>query len=1144
METERAPAGRTPEALLGRFREEGRPGDLADLFDATAPELFRLALHLCPDAATAEDCLQQTFLVVLERAASWDPSRPALPWLTGILRNEALMARRRMARRPDPERLEAAPRHDDPALEAETAEERERLREAMRRLPEPYRGVALLRWRYGLEPAEIAEVKGVPPGTVWSLLHRALRRLRSEVGALPALVLAFRSERGMDGVRAALLRQAAAKSAAAAATASTAATATTTTMGGLLMANKAIAAGAAALLLAGAGWLAFRPGAPAAPPPRPPGEEIARAAPPPEPPPPAATPPPAAPPAPLPEPVDLSKCDRDLDLFGEVVDGEGRPVAGAEIRTRSHPWRESAPLSTARRYDEEAGPATRSARDGTFVLRLRRGQSVDLLVRHPGFVPAQAPRRLAGERVRIALEEGARLEVLAKDADGTFVEGADVRVWRVVPVLGVDFEDRGATDAQGRCAFAGLPPGRLAVAVEHPDHGVPGWQHPEVPERGAVTVEVAFPRGRTIEGRVTDAATGKPIAGARVGGDWVLNRPTTTDAEGRYAWRDWTGRGFDDLHCTADGYGRQGRVVPSEGAVDFALVPGDRIVGRIVGADGEPIAGARIGCVASRRQGRSQEIDSATAVSGGDGRFEVGSLRHDLPHLLVITAPGHGRGLFDVLPPPESPGVADLGEVRLAEARAIEGRVLDGAGEPIAGMPVSLEGGEDDRTRFLPAGHRPFDIRYGVALSCRADDLGRFRFPDLSPGDYRLTARTEGALVAVDFPVRLAPDRDALDVVLRVAAGGARSLSVLLVDEAGAPVSGLKVRTVVGREMVTKDAGPDGRVRFYSLGDEPVQIRVFEFPFDRPKRFLQPRTETVEPAGQEIAIRLRRAGEIRGVVLAPDRTPLAGMAVTAKDAQGNGVSGVFTGEDGAFSVPVGHGDRVDLVVNGQRRSGKGQRPSDEMTPHRGERRGVAGPAERIEIVTTVVEWNRALTVRVLDLEGKPMAGVPVTLLRPGENTCPVTGVDGRVTVEGLPPDEIRVSALMPSVTIGAPPPLPEGAVLPEPVSAVPDGQEVTLRLRTGVPVTGRVLDAAGSPAAEARVDLQTTDFVLASAVTGPDGRFRAWIAPGLRLRWATAYSFSPGVPGIREQVILEEAALAEMGTAELLFRLKPVEPPR
>jgi RNA polymerase sigma-70 factor (ECF subfamily) len=204
-------AGTSPDDLLARWRRDGRPADLAALFDAVGPELFRVALHLCRDAATAEDVLQDTFVVVLERAHLWDPSRPAMPWLVGILKNQAAMARRRAARSPDPDRAPAPSSPLDPAFEAAEAEERERLREVLKSLPEPYRGVALLRWRYGLDPAEIAEVQGVPPGTVRSWLSRALSRIKVSMAALPALLLVLRPERGLDGVRTAILRRAVAR---------------------------------------------------------------------------------------------------------------------------------------------------------------------------------------------------------------------------------------------------------------------------------------------------------------------------------------------------------------------------------------------------------------------------------------------------------------------------------------------------------------------------------------------------------------------------------------------------------------------------------------------------------------------------------------------------------------------------------------------------------------------------------------------------------------------------------------------------------------------------------------------------------------------------------------------------------------------
>src|SRR5881392_3298261 len=84
----------SPEALAVRYRSSGDARALAALFDATAPSLFRVALSLAHDAATAEDALQETYLAALEHLDRYDESRPVVPWLVGILRMMLLRARR------------------------------------------------------------------------------------------------------------------------------------------------------------------------------------------------------------------------------------------------------------------------------------------------------------------------------------------------------------------------------------------------------------------------------------------------------------------------------------------------------------------------------------------------------------------------------------------------------------------------------------------------------------------------------------------------------------------------------------------------------------------------------------------------------------------------------------------------------------------------------------------------------------------------------------------------------------------------------------------------------------------------------------------------------------------------------------------
>jgi RNA polymerase sigma factor (sigma-70 family) len=191
----------TPESLLRAWKARGEPDALGALFDAEAPGLFRLALSLCPDAAAAEDALQETFVAVLERPEAHEEGRPVGPWLAGILRHKVQEVRRRDRRAPDPGRLPPAAPSRDPVVDAADAEARSRVRAAILELPEPYRSVALLRWRHGLEPAEIAEVRGEPPGTVSSTLHRAAERLRARLPAGLAPLQALAAGRGLDEIR-------------------------------------------------------------------------------------------------------------------------------------------------------------------------------------------------------------------------------------------------------------------------------------------------------------------------------------------------------------------------------------------------------------------------------------------------------------------------------------------------------------------------------------------------------------------------------------------------------------------------------------------------------------------------------------------------------------------------------------------------------------------------------------------------------------------------------------------------------------------------------------------------------------------------------------------------------------------------------
>lgn len=193
-----------------RYRQRGDLAALGQVFDELAPRLLGLALHLLGNAADAEDALQAAFVRAMQKATTFDPAHPVTGWLGGILAGEAKNLQRREHRRRGEPMVGEPVGGDDPAAAVAHRDLVARLRTHVDGLPDEQRQVLLLQLQHGLEPAEIAEVLGVAPGTVRMRLHRGLATLR---GLLPAGLVALAwtalPGRGLAAVRAGVLRAAA-----------------------------------------------------------------------------------------------------------------------------------------------------------------------------------------------------------------------------------------------------------------------------------------------------------------------------------------------------------------------------------------------------------------------------------------------------------------------------------------------------------------------------------------------------------------------------------------------------------------------------------------------------------------------------------------------------------------------------------------------------------------------------------------------------------------------------------------------------------------------------------------------------------------------------------------------------------------------
>ena len=142
-------------------------------------ELIRLAYALCGDRGRAEDATQEALTRLYLR---WERLDDPLPYARRCVVNATRDHWRHSSRRASRELL-AAQRQvpDQPTLMDDKVVDRDRLVQALRRLPHGQRAVIVLRYWHQLPEAEIAQILGNSVGTVKSQASRALGKLRAEL---------------------------------------------------------------------------------------------------------------------------------------------------------------------------------------------------------------------------------------------------------------------------------------------------------------------------------------------------------------------------------------------------------------------------------------------------------------------------------------------------------------------------------------------------------------------------------------------------------------------------------------------------------------------------------------------------------------------------------------------------------------------------------------------------------------------------------------------------------------------------------------------------------------------------------------------------------------------------------------------------
>jgi RNA polymerase sigma factor (sigma-70 family) len=167
--------------LVDRARE-GDEDAFTELVDLNGDRCFAIAYRILRDVERAKDAVQQAFLLAWrELPRLREPDRFGV-WLYRLLVNACYEESRRHQRwmlhvRALPMELAA---DADPLV---SVGERDALERAFRRLSPDHRAVFVMHHHAGMPLATIADIVGIPVGTVKSRLHHATRNLRAAINA-------------------------------------------------------------------------------------------------------------------------------------------------------------------------------------------------------------------------------------------------------------------------------------------------------------------------------------------------------------------------------------------------------------------------------------------------------------------------------------------------------------------------------------------------------------------------------------------------------------------------------------------------------------------------------------------------------------------------------------------------------------------------------------------------------------------------------------------------------------------------------------------------------------------------------------------------------------------------------------------------
>jgi len=167
------------------------PDALGVLYQRHGTACFQMARRITANQTLAEDAVQEAFTGFWRDPAAYTPGQGTVRgWLLGLVHHKAVDLVRRETAQQRRQVAHAAqqaldpPPASDPAAQAWAGIRAEKVRDALAELPEPQRHALALAYFGGYTQREIAQLTGVPLGTVKTRMFAAMRRLQQRLATV------------------------------------------------------------------------------------------------------------------------------------------------------------------------------------------------------------------------------------------------------------------------------------------------------------------------------------------------------------------------------------------------------------------------------------------------------------------------------------------------------------------------------------------------------------------------------------------------------------------------------------------------------------------------------------------------------------------------------------------------------------------------------------------------------------------------------------------------------------------------------------------------------------------------------------------------------------------------------------------------